>query len=86
MIFNVIMHGITCVMMLCNYDHNFSLSNIIDCDEALANSSSFFDSFFLAFFSDAVVPCPSSEGCCFLLALNLLVSAACGVLLLLAER
>ena len=59
--------------------HNFALSNIIDCDDVLANSISIFDIFFLPFFSEEI-PCPSSEGR-FLFVLYFLVTVLCGVLL-----
>ena len=51
----------------------------MDCDEVLANSSSFFDIFFFAFFSEDV-PCASSDEC-FLFVLSFLVTVAGGELL-----
>lgn len=53
----------------------------MDCDEVLANSSSFFDIFFFAFFSEDV-PCASSDECfLFVLSFLVTVSVAGGVLL-----
>ena len=51
----------------------------MDCDEVLANSSSFLDIFFFVFFSEDA-PCASSDEC-FLFGLSFLVTVAGGVLL-----